>query len=155
MNLRGNIKPLDCRAVVTLGLWASGMEPSVSHCSKPSYGGCQTESPSYLSQPPKFWKGYVDDTCCALATSDIDGFHQHINSIEPHIQFTVEIETDGQLPFLDLLFEREEDSSIATSVYRKPTHIQIGFSSHTQIDFSSHHPQAHKAAVVCILVFKA
>ena len=105
---------------------------------------------------PSFGKVmYVDDTCCALAMSDIDGFHQHINSIEPHIQFTVEIETDGQLPFLDLLFGREEDSSIATSVYRKPTHIQIRFSSHTQIDFSSHHPQAHKAAVVCILVFKA
>ena len=75
--------------------------------------------------PPKFWKRYVDDTCCALATSDIDQFHQHINSIEPHIQFTVEIETNGQLPFLDLLLSREEDGSISTSVYRKPNNRQI------------------------------
>ena len=36
--------------------------------------------------PPKFWKRYVDDTCCTLATSDIHRFHQHINSIEPNIQ---------------------------------------------------------------------
>ena len=94
--------------------------------------------------PPKFWICYVDDTCCALATSDINGFHQLINSIEPHIQFTVKIETDRQLPFLDLL-RCEEDGSIFTSVYRKPTHTD------RYLDFTSHHPQAYKAAVVRIL----
>ena len=99
--------------------------------------------------PPKFWKRYVDDTCCALATSDIDRFHQHINSIEPHIQFTVEIETNGPLPFLDLLLRREEDGSISTSVYRKPTNTD------RYLDFSSHHPQAHKAAVVRTLMNRA
>ena len=49
--------------------------------------------------PPKVWKRYVDDTCCALATSAIDRFHQHINSIEPHIQFNIEIETNAEVPF--------------------------------------------------------
>ena len=102
-----------------------------------------------FTNPPKVWKRYVDDTCCALATSDIDRFHQHINSIEPHIQFTVEIETNGQLPFLDLLLRREEDGSISTSVYRKPTNTD------RYLDFSSHHPQAHKAAVVRTLMNRA
>ena len=74
----------------------------------------------------------------------------HNNSIEPHIQFTVEIETAGQLPFLDLLLRREEDGSISTSIYRrKPTHTG------KYLDVSSHHPQAHKAAVVCTLMSRA
>ena len=99
--------------------------------------------------PPKFWMCYVDDTCWALATSDIDRFHQHINFIEPHIQFTVEMETNGQLPFLDLLLRREEDRSIFTSVYRKPMNTK------RYLDFSCHHPQAHKATVVRTLMNRA
>lgn len=99
-----------------------------------------------IPNPPKFWKCYIDDTRCALATSDIDQFHQHINSIEPHIQFTVKIETNGQLQFLDLLLRGEEDGSISTSVYRKSTNTD------RYLDFSSHHPQA---AVVLTLMYRA
>ncbi len=51
-------------------------------------------------------------------------------------------ESDGQLPFLDILLNREEDGSISTSVYRKATHTD-----HYGC-FHSHHPAAHKWAVV-------
>ena len=88
----------------------------------------------------------MDDTCCALATSDIDRIRQHINSIEPHIQFTIEIETNRQLPFLDLLIQREEDRSISTSVYKEPTHTD------RYLDFVFYHPHAHKVGVACILM---
>lgn len=111
-----------------------GSPVHVSHCSQPSCGGCQTESPSYFSHPTQVWKCYVDDTCSALATSEIDRFQRHTNSMEPHIQLTVEIETDGQFPFLDLLLRCEEDGSISNSVYRKPMHTD------RYLDFSSHHP---------------
>ena len=57
--------------------------------------------------------------------------------------------TNEQLPFLDLLLRREEDGFISTSVYRKPTNTD------RYLDFSSHHPQAHKAAVVCTLMTRA
>ena len=40
----------------------------------------------------------------------------------------------------NLLIWREEDRSISTSVYRKPTQTD------RYLDFSSHHPQANKAA---------
>ena len=54
----------------------------------------------------------------------------------------MEVESNGRLPFLDVLLEHEEDGSISTTVYRKPTHTD------RYLDFSSHHPLAHKIAVV-------
>ena len=53
--------------------------------------------------PLKFWKHYVDDTCAALPASSVQQFLDHLNGVEPSIQFTVELETDGKLPFLDVL----------------------------------------------------
>ena len=42
--------------------------------------------------------------------------HTSIYSIEPNIQFTVGRESEGQLPFLDVLLTREDDGSISISV---------------------------------------
>ena len=71
---------------------------------------------------PQFWKRYVDDTCTALPASRVQEFLEHLNSVEPSIRFTVEVESDGQLLFLDVLLRHDPDGSISTSVYRKPTH---------------------------------
>ena len=76
----------------------------------------------------------------------VDSFHDHLNSINPYIQFTIEKESDGQLPFLDILLNREEDGSISTSVYRKATHTD------QYLSFHSHHPAVHKRAVVRTLM---
>ena len=97
---------------------------------------------STYPQPPKFWKRYVDDTCCALKARHIDDFHRHINTIEATIQFTVERESDAQLAFLDVLVIRNPDRTLATNVYRKPTHTD------RYLDFQSNHPIAHKIAVI-------
>ena len=53
--------------------------------------------------PPRFWKRYVDDTCCTIETNLIQDFHHHLNSMEPSIKFTLETESEGQLAFLDVL----------------------------------------------------
>ena len=98
---------------------------------------------------PQFWKRYVDDTCTALPASRVQEFLEHLNSVEPSIRFTVEVESDGQLPFLDVLLRHDPDGSILTSVYRKPTHTD------RYLDFSSHHPLAHKIAVVRTLHTRA
>ena len=50
---------------------------------------------------PSFWKRFVDDMISAVSQDEIVVLLQHLNSIEPSIQFTVERETDGKLPFLD------------------------------------------------------
>ena len=61
----------------------------------------------------------MDDTCTVLPRDLVDSFHSHLNSIDTNIQFTVEKESDGQLPFLDILLARDESGSISTSVYHK------------------------------------
>ena len=43
---------------------------------------------------PLFWKRYVDDTCMALRSDQLEAFHKHLNSIEPSINFTYEVEED-------------------------------------------------------------
>ena len=56
--------------------------------------------------------------------------------------FTVKTESEGKLPFLDVLLQRDLDGSILTMVYRKSTH------TNRYLDFASHHPIAYKIVVV-------
>jgi hypothetical protein len=51
----------------------------------------------------------------------LQNFLSHLNSLRSSIQFTIEIESDSVIPFLDLLVIREE-VTFATKAYRKPTH---------------------------------
>ena len=56
----------------------------------------------------------------AVSHNEIVVLLQDLNSIEPSIQFTVERETDGKLPFLDTCVQRTTDGKLETVVYRKP-----------------------------------
>ena len=76
-------------------------------------------------------------------------FHDYLNSIDPCIQFTIEKESDSQLPFLDNLLNKEENGSISTTVYRKSTHTD------QYLCFHSHCPAAYKQAVVRTLMGRA
>ena len=40
--------------------------------------------------PPWFWKKYVDNSCTVLPKGSVEEFHQHLNTINKHIQFMVE-----------------------------------------------------------------
>ena len=104
---------------------------------------------SSFHTPPRFWRGYVDNTCAALPRDLVEPFHELLNSINANIQFTVERESGGQLPFLDVLLTREEDGTISTSVYRKATHTD------QYLAFDSQHPTVHKRAVVRSLMCRA
>ena len=95
-----------------------------------------------------FWKRYVDDTSTAIHPDRIDEFQQHLNSIEPSIQFTREVEEENQLSFLDVLLQKDEDGHISTSVYCKPTHMD------QYLQYSSHHPLSHKKSVMKTLLEK-
>ena len=70
----------------------------------------------------RLWKRYVDDTCCIIKRGEVDQLLQHLTSIHPSVKFTVEVEREGKLPFLDNLLRRNSDGSLDIMVYRKPTH---------------------------------
>ena len=42
--------------------------------------------------PPKWWFRYVDDSHSCLKKDQVDAFHQHLNSINANIRFTLELE---------------------------------------------------------------
>ncbi|XP_044753724.1 uncharacterized protein LOC123313085 [Coccinella septempunctata] len=86
-----------------------------------------------------FWRRYVDDIFCIFLgdQSDLDMFLDFINTLHPRITFTVEAQTNGTLPFLDLLL-RSRDDKIEFSIYRKPT------TTDHVIPFSSNHPLQYK-----------
>ena len=80
----------------------------------------------------------------------VDEFHKHLNSVNPNIQFTLELEnTNGQgLPFLDTVTSRR-GTEIYVDVYRKPTHTD------RYLDFFSCHPLCYKRSVVNTLLKRA
>jgi len=100
--------------------------------------------------PPKWWFHYVDDSHACLKKDKVDAFHQHLNSINDNIQFTLELEnTNGYgLPFLDTITSRR-GTAVQGDVYRKPTHTD------RYLDFLSHHPSCHKRSVVNKLLLRA
>ncbi|XP_078357438.1 uncharacterized protein LOC144642347 [Oculina patagonica] len=100
--------------------------------------------------PHKWWFRYVDDSHACLKKEHVNEFHQHLNSINPNIQFTVELEdtTEQGLPFLDTITTRS-GTQIEVNVYRKSTHTD------RYLDFNSYHPECHKRSVVCTLLRRA
>ena len=74
--------------------------------------------------PMVFWKRYVDDVLTTVPADQVDGMLAHINSIKQNIQFTSEREQGHVVPFLDVTILHNDDGSLSTKVYRKPTHME-------------------------------
>ena len=104
--------------------------------------------------PPSIWKRFVDDTFVVIESSRKEEFLDHINNLDPHIQFTTEdAKPDGSLPFLDTLVLIRPDNSLLTSVYRKPTHtdlyLQWDSHHHLSVKYSVINTLRHRAKTVC------
>ena len=98
---------------------------------------------------PRARKRYTDDTFVILQQSHREVL-QHINSVDPSIQFTIEeVKQDGSMPFLDTLVTPQDDGTLTTSIYRKPTHTD----SYLQLD--SHHNLACKYSVINTFTHRA
>ena len=98
---------------------------------------------------PVLYHRYVDDTFCLFKHRDhIDKFLEYINNFHPNIKFTVDIEEENKLPFLDVLVTCDE-TGFSTSLYRKKTFTGL------YTDFASLSPDKYKVNLVRILVFRA
>ena len=96
----------------------------------------------------------MDDSSGCLKTKDIQVFHDHLNSINPNIQFTVELpsvssQNHQTIAFLDTRSTVERSGNITVSVHRKATH------PNKYLDFASHSPAESKRAVVKCLIDRA
>ena len=67
----------------------------------------------------KWWLRYVDDIHSATKKDQVNKLQEHLNSIDPHIKFTIEHSGIDGLPFLDSLMQSTANS-IEFTIYRKP-----------------------------------
>ncbi|KAK3743594.1 hypothetical protein QZH41_010237, partial [Actinostola sp. cb2023] len=70
-----------------------------------------------FTNPPSLYGRYVDDTICVIQKDQINAFHQHLDSQDPNIKFTVERYSDDGLPFLDTL-NKHKAAVVRTLVHR-------------------------------------
>ena len=97
-----------------------------------------------------FYKRYVDDTLIFCdSEQQFELFIQRMNNVHPNLRVTSEIESDGSIPFLDILISRRDDGSIKRSVYRKSTW------SGQYLHFTSFSPMREKRALVKTLFARA
>ena len=69
---------------------------------------CHEHTPiSTTRHPPKVWEQFVDDVYSILKHTHLENFSHHINNLHQNIKSTVEEKSNGELAFLDPLFETE------------------------------------------------
>ena len=97
---------------------------------------------------PKRWKRYVDDTDVVWphGKEELYRFLEHLNNQNNTIRFTMEIEINMSLPFLDVVISKNDNGSISHQVYRKKTH------SDRYLHSNSHHLPTQKTGVLNTLV---
>ena len=69
---------------------------------------------------PLFYRCYVDGIFLFSSPDHGDKFKEYLSSKHPNINFSIEKEKDGCLPFLDVNIFRENEK-FAINVYRKKT----------------------------------
>ena len=79
----------------------------------------------------------------------LQDFLQHLNEQHPSIKFTMEVEEDGKISFLDVGITRNPDGFLHHNVYRKPIHTDRYLNQR-----SFHHPSI-KSSVNRTLVQRA
>ncbi|NSX83481.1 hypothetical protein GOM44_03685, partial [Wolbachia endosymbiont of Atemnus politus] len=88
----------------------------------------------------KLWLRYVDDIFC-ITESQPQTILEILNNHTNYLKFTMEIEQNSVLPFLDIELKRFPNQ-ISTSIHRKIT------SSNNYLNFNSSGPIHHKSTVV-------
>ena len=72
-----------------------------------------------------------------------------LNNMEPSIQFTMEVENNRALPFLDVAVTRDSKGNLYTTAYRKPAH------TNQYLHFKPNHPCELKWSIVQALLHRA
>ena len=89
----------------------------------------------------------MDDILSIIEKSEIDSKLNEINNLHPSLKFTIETESNGTLPFLDMLVHNVE-GSLSSSWYRKPTDTGL------TLNFHSLSPMKYKKSVIIGFVYR-
>ncbi|KAJ8921335.1 hypothetical protein NQ315_002949 [Exocentrus adspersus] len=112
----------------------------------------ETYVKSYINKP-KIWWRYVDDVFSIWphGQDNLTDFLNFLNNIEPTIKFTLELEENNKLPFLDVMISKntEINSNFQTNVYRKKTN------TNRYLNFDSNHHLSIKKGVIKSLYDRA
>lgn len=102
-----------------------------------------------LSNNLIYWFRYVDDILILWkgTSRQLQQFHLKLNDLDKNIKFTLEIENNKSINFLDLTITRSQNKHIF-KIYHKPTHTDI------TINKSSTHPGTHKLAAYRSLIYR-
>ena len=103
---------------------------------------------SASSVPLRIWKRYVNDSFVIIEKDAVSSFHGTLNTCDPKISFTIELEKNGKIAFLDTLVSRT-NGVVVIDIFRMPTHTDL------YLDFSSHHAKEHKISTASTLLFRA
>ena len=102
-----------------------------------------------LDYAPLFYYRYVDDVILAIPQNKIDYTLNIFNSYHKKLQFTIELEEDDQINFLDIKIIKDQDNNIITNWYQKKT-----FSGRI-LNYDSNHPTHQKIAMIYNLIDRA
>ena len=98
---------------------------------------------------PGMYYRYVDDCFILFKTQEeCNDMFNHFNNLHKSITFTMEVEENGCLPFLDVMVTRKDDMFV-TSIYRKKTF------SGQYINFLSHCCRKRKINLIKTLCHRA
>ena len=83
---------------------------------------------------PSFYNRYVDDTLTKQSSLEsAESFLSILNNCHPSLNFTMEVEQEGKIPFLGMEITKK-DGRLETKVYIKPTNTGLLLHYHSHVD---------------------
>ena len=94
------------------------------------------------------WRRCIDNTICYIKVHSIDYLLSKLNNFHKNIQFTLEVEKEGRISFLDVLMITDKND-IETTAHRKSINNRI------YLNWTSHAPSKWKMGTLQTLVRRA
>ena len=119
-----------------------------SPCAPLLANGWLSQFDSDIKGNAKLYFRYMDDIIRDISSNKLQEKLQEINSYHESLKFTQEEESDGILPFLDMSIRHNEDGTLSSTWYYKPSDTGLIMNFHALA------PMRYKRAVVCGFVHR-
>ena len=100
-----------------------------------------------IKDDAKLFERYMDDIIRSIRQDQIEDKLREINRLHPNLKFTIEVEQNGRIPFLDLLLIRL-GRMLSSTWYCKPTDTGLVMNFHALA------PRRYKKSVVSGFVYR-